>query len=96
MVALFLAPLFALFGAWVLLRLVLAAVRWARTLPRLLADEVFCPLGHANAVADRWKCGTCAATYVGNAWRCAVCGAGTTMIACGTCGVSVRSPGAWG
>lgn len=90
-----LAPVYALYGAWVLLR---AGRRFARELaavPWLLQSDIRCPTcSYANAVHDRWSCADCGAEFLGAVHTCGICGAGASWFPCERCRAAVALRGA--
>lgn len=89
---LLLTPLYAAYGAWVLLVGLYRMVRWATWTVRLTRPELACPAcGSPNSVYGRWECRApgCGAIYLGAADRCQRCGAGASMFFCRDCGASI-------
>jgi hypothetical protein len=90
--AVFLVPLFALYGLVVVVRGVVAVIRFVRATRRACAQAVECPNGHSNATVGRWACATCHGEYHGWVGQCSVCGAKAGWFPCETCGAGIRFP----
>lgn len=91
-VALLFAPLYALYGIWMLLRLPLLLLRRAEQAKAALATDLFCAAGHANSSSGRFKCASCSAVYYGWVGECPVCGAGAGYLPCSRCGLAIPLP----
>jgi hypothetical protein len=87
-----LAPLYAVYGVFVVVRALVRAMGWINHVSAGLEADVHCMHGHPNPTVGRWVCGSCRATYDGWVGRCPICGSGASYIACRTCGVSVPLP----
>lgn len=87
-----LAPAYALYGLWVLVRSVLGGGRLLQGKARALDDAVFCQNGHRNETIGRWACAGCKAEYHGWVGACELCRAGAGWIRCSTCHIGIRLP----
>ena len=86
------APLFAVYGAWIVLAAVARFIRSAVWTARLLKPEAQCQAcGHFNALHGRWECRAsgCGAVYLGAADHCERCGSGASFFPCANCGASI-------
>lgn len=87
---LILAPAYAAYGAWVVLRAMRRGTRELRALPRLFETHIVCrTCGANNPVHDRWTCADCGAEYAGAVHTCGVCGAGASWFPCARCRAAV-------
>lgn len=87
------APLFVLYGLWVVLRGTIALVLRARLALRLFGDSLPCPsCGTANPLYGRWHCRApgCGAIYHGFVAYCRMCGSGASFFPCRSCRTSIR------
>lgn len=90
-----LVPLYALYGAWTIVRATLGAFARAGDAMNLLRASMLCPSCRApNLLAGRWKCRSCGATYHGIPQRCERCHAAATWFPCARCGISIPLGGA--
>lgn len=89
-VALVKVPLYALYGAFVLLLGYFRLMLRLGDGVRLLAATLDCPsCGEANSLDGRWKCRACSAIYHGACFHCSFCGAGASFFSCRRCGISI-------
>ncbi len=85
-------PLYALYGAWVLVTMLARFVRWVVWTARLTKPVLICSAcGEANSIHGRWECRSpgCGAIYLGAVDHCERCGAGASMFFCQHCGASI-------
>ena len=85
-------PLYAAYGAWIVVMTVFRIVRWSVWTARLIKGELHCPAcGLANSLHGRWECHApgCGAVYLGAADCCARCNAAASYIPCIGCGASI-------
>ncbi|MBI5536581.1 MAG: hypothetical protein HY898_27925 [Deltaproteobacteria bacterium] len=92
LLALLLSPLYAAYGAVVIVRAIVRLYRFCGRARVSLAREVHCQNGHPNATTGRWECASCRAQYHGWVGRCRVCGAGASWFPCSTCQVGIPLP----
>jgi hypothetical protein len=89
-IALVALPLFAAYGAYVLVAGYLRGMWRAGDRLRLLALALPCPsCGEPNPLDGRWKCRACSAVYHGAVFECGFCGAGASFFSCRRCGISI-------
>jgi len=85
-------PLYALYGAWVLIRAAFRFARWTVWTSKLMAGALSCPAcGSPNSMFGRWECRApgCGAVYLGSVDRCERCHAGASFFPCEKCGASI-------
>lgn len=91
-VVILLWPVFALWGALILLTLPLRILGWLLSALAAMRRTITCPQGHPNPTVGRFVCSRCKAEYLGWIGRCAVCGAGAGWTPCVVCASGVRFP----
>lgn len=85
-------PLYAAYGAWIVVTSVFRFVRWSVWTVRLIEGELRCPAcGLDNSLHGRWECHApgCGAVYLGAADCCARCHSTASYIPCVGCGASI-------
>ncbi len=84
------APLYALYGAFFVVRAVFRFALKAGDGAALLRSTLPCPSCRtANALHSRWKCRACSAVYHGFVARCRWCKAGASFFSCRRCHASI-------
>jgi hypothetical protein len=88
-----LSPLYAAYGAFILLGLLCRLVAAGGRARRAMARQLKCPsCGTNNSTAGRFVCSSCHAEYHGWVGCCRVCGAGAAWMPCEHCGSGIRFP----
>jgi hypothetical protein len=85
-----LAPAYAAYGVWVLLRWAWRVGHDLRATRQLFRTHIRCgTCGFGNAVHDRWACGDCGAEYAGAVHTCGVCGSSASWFPCSRCRAAI-------
>jgi hypothetical protein len=85
-------PLYAVYGAWIVVTILFRLVRWFVWTVRLARGHLRCPAcGLVNSILGRWECHApgCGAVYVGAADHCARCHSAASYVPCVGCGASI-------
>ncbi len=85
------SPLFAAYGAVIVVARVLHALRRVVRALHILRRTLRCPHGHEVPVVGRFACSTCHSEYVGHIAVCS-CGASADFTRCPECRVFVALP----
>jgi hypothetical protein len=83
-------PLFAAYGAFVVVRGWFSGCVRAGDAARLLSATLPCPSCRTgNDVHGRWRCRSCSAVYHGAVFHCPLCRSGASWFSCSHCGASI-------